>query len=137
MVICLMLFLVIASAANDVIAQPRTVRIPPQGRYGCLPPDVTLDTTVGARRVKLASSTRIVKETVRHRLDRIKARCKAGDLIDPKGQKIRFFRLEGCWGNPPADYLEILDRQKNELKVLKRNFRVIEIDCDSSGTMPL
>ncbi len=79
---------------------------------------------------------RLVKETVIHRLDKIGARCKSGKLVDPKGKEIRFYRLQGCWGNPPADYLEILEQQKTELTQLKKKFTVIEITCSQSGLMP-
>ena len=67
--------------------------------------------------------------TVRKRLSQLNARCRGGKLVTPAGRQIRFYRT-ACWGNPPADYLEILDRQKKELAQLKKKYTVIEIACD-------
>ena len=66
-------------------------------------------------------------------LAEIKARCVRGRLVDGKRRPIRFFRMTGCWGNPPADYQEILQRQQSELEELRKSFRVIELTCNPSG----
>ena len=133
----ILLFLAIAVSAMDATAQSKAGRVPPQTKYPCLSGDITPNTVVSAKRVQSAAGSRVVEETVQQRLDRIKARCRTGNLVDQKGRKIGFYKLEGCWGNPPADYLEILERQNNELRKMKRTFTVIEIQCDSSGLMPL
>jgi hypothetical protein len=105
-------------------------------KYGCLPPDIKPDTIVETKPIKSMVGIRYIKETVVQRLDKMKARCKAGKLVDPKGREIRFYQLQDCWGNPPADYLEIVERQQSELKELRKKFTVIEITCNPSGTMP-
>jgi len=95
----------------------------------CLPTDVKLDTVVSAT----SKNNKIVKETVKQRLNKLSVQCKAGKLIDRKKREIRFFWLQGCWGNPPADYQEILENQQKELLELKKKYTVIEITCNASG----
>jgi hypothetical protein len=36
-------------------------------------------------------------------------------------------------GNPPADYQEILQRQREELEKLKKQYTVIEMTCNPEG----
>ena len=67
--------------------------------------------------------------TVRETLVRLKARCKRGKLVTGSGREIRFYRLIGCWGNPPADYQEQFAQQSRELRRLKKKYTVIEIPC--------
>src|SRR5258706_1525068 len=74
----------------------------PQSFSACLPEaikpaDVVTSALVG-------SSNSVKKVTVEGKLIQLKASCKNGKLVDAAGREIRFFRLEGCWGNPPADY---------------------------------
>jgi len=57
------------------------------------------------------------------------ARCYRGKLVDRKLRQIRLFR-DACWGNPPADYLEIIEKQREELVALRKEYLVIEIVCD-------
>jgi hypothetical protein len=96
----------------------------------CLPDDVKPDEPVTTQTVKLSSGGEAVKEvTVEEKLIEMKARCKKGKLVDPAGKEIRFYRLTGCWGNPPADYEEILARQQRELEEMKKHYRVVEIEC--------
>jgi hypothetical protein len=54
-------------------------------------------------------------------------------LFDAHGREIYFYRLSGCWGNPPADYQEILARQREELSKLRKRYHVIEMTCSSAG----
>lgn len=105
-------------------------------KYSCLPPDLTLDTIVSAIVIETASGNKIEKETVRQRLDKLNAGCKAGKLFDGKGREIRFYRLRDCWGNPPPDYLSIVENQQKELRGLKKKYTVIEITCNPSGGLP-
>ena len=65
---------------------------------------------------------------------KLKARCFRRKLIDGRKREIRFFQLQGCWGNPPEDYLTILDTQKKEIARLKKRYTVIEMTCNSDGT---
>jgi hypothetical protein len=71
--------------------------------------------------------------TVQEKLASLKARCKRGKLVDGSGKQIYFFRLQGCWGNPPENYQEILDKQNRELLSLRKRYTVIEMTCNPSG----
>jgi len=83
----------------------------------CLPTGIALSDAVSARL------------TVEGKLIELQARCEQGRLVDVDGKEIRFYRLIGCWGNPPADYRERLDRQRTELEGLKAQYTVIEMSC--------
>jgi len=67
--------------------------------------------------------------TVEGRLIELQARCEHGRLVDVNGKEIRFYRLIGCWGNPPTDYRERLRQQRTELEGLKARYTVIEMTC--------
>ncbi|HXU39664.1 MAG TPA: hypothetical protein VN937_25145 [Blastocatellia bacterium] len=103
----------------------------PQSFSGCLPESIKPADVVTSRLVE--SSKAVKKVTVEEKLIQLKASCKNGRLVDAAGREIRFFRLEGCWGNPPADYQEILQRQSDELDRLKRHYTVIEMTCNADG----
>jgi len=139
----LLIFILIVGSAQTLSAQGKSKmkrkaakQVNNQSKYGCLPPDIKLDTVVSAIPVESASGNKIEKETVKQRLDKINAGCRAEKLVDGKGREIRFYRLQGCWGNPPPDYHEILENQQKELQELKRKYTVIEITCNPSGGMP-
>lgn len=76
---------------------------------------------------------KVVTVTVAQKLKALGARCRKGKLVDAKGTEIRFYQLVGCWGNPPDDYQEQLERQAKELAQLRQRYRVIEMSCNSSG----
>jgi hypothetical protein len=103
----------------------------PQSFSGCLPETIKPADVVTSRLV--GSSKTVKKVTVEQKLIQLKASCKNGKLVDAAGREIRFFRLEGCWGNPPADYQEILQRQSDELNQLKKHYTVIEMTCNPDG----
>jgi len=75
----------------------------------------------------------IKKTTVEQRLIELDARCDKGKLVDAAGKEIYFYRLKGCWGNPPPDYQEILQRQNEELEKLRKRYTVIEMTCNPEG----
>ncbi|HUR97103.1 MAG TPA: hypothetical protein VMZ26_03435 [Pyrinomonadaceae bacterium] len=108
----------------------------PPAKYGCLPRDIRPDTVTEVKKVAWRGGIRLIKETVGQRLDKMNARCKAGKLVDQKETEIRFHRLQGCWGNPPADYLEIMEGERKLLRDLRKKFTVIEITCNPSGFDP-
>jgi len=95
----------------------------------CLPEDVRLEEIVTAPQLKSATKAADKKVTVKEILSQLKAHCEKGKLIDGTGREIHFFRLIGCWGNPPEDYQEQLARQNEELQRLKKKYTVIEISC--------
>ena len=137
MKICFYLLLSIWLLAGAKINLAQSNAGPPEAtKYRCLPDEIKPDTAVEAKQIKWAGGTRLVKETVAQRLSTMNARCKAGKLLDRKGKEIRFYNVQGCWGNPPADYLEILEAEKRTLRDLRRKFTVIEITCNPSGLAP-
>ncbi len=100
----------------------------------CLPEDTKLTDIVSATIARPGAQSK--KTTVEQKLIAIKARCKNGKLVEEDGKEIRFYRLTGCWGNPPADYLEILARQSEEIEKLKKRYTVIEMTCNPDGAQP-
>lgn len=139
----LLIFILISGSGQTLLGQGKIrmnkkaakQTVVAQSKYGCLPADIQPDTIVSAALIPSAGN-KIQKETVKQRLDKMNARCKAGKLVDVKGREIRFYRLQGCWGNPPADYLEVMDNQQKELAELKKKYTVIELTCNPSGGMP-
>ena len=79
------------------------------------------------------SHGRVTKVTVNETLKRLQAHCRKRKLVDARGKEIYFYRLAGCWGNPPLDYQEILQRQSEELQKLRKHYHVIEMTCNPSG----
>ena len=71
--------------------------------------------------------------TVRDTLTHLNARCRAKKLVDRAGKEIRFYRLIGCWGNPPEDYVEQQARQTASLRQLRKKYTVVEIPCTNIG----
>jgi hypothetical protein len=103
------------------------------GRKACLPQGIKQTDVVSATLRKPGSRSQQI--TVEQKLREMRARCVRGKLVDGRGREIRFYRLQGCWGNPPADYQEILQHQAEELARLKRLYTVIEMTCNPSGEM--
>jgi hypothetical protein len=108
----------LAAALADDDAGPASWK-----NFSCLPKDVRADEAV--------SYTAKGKEslTVERKLVEMKARCRQGKLVDAKGREVRFFR-SSCWGNPPPDYLEIRQRENEELAKLKKRYAVIVFGCN-------
>jgi hypothetical protein len=97
----------------------------------CLPPDIKLSDVVDAANGQSAGSRNV---TVEQRLNDLKATCNGDNkLVDGNGKQIVFYRLTGCWGNPPENYQEILQKQRDEIDKLKQQYTVIEITCNPSG----
>jgi len=93
-----------------------------KSRFACLPKDVQLiDVVTYAKTTK-------GNVTVEKKLIQMKAQCRKGRLVDAKRREIRFFH-PSCWGNPPADYLEIQQRENAELQKLKAAYTVIVFGC--------
>jgi len=107
------------------------VLAPLQRFQTCLSAGIAATDVVSTQLVK--SSSTVKKTTVAQKLMELKARCKSGRLVDATGKQINFYRLEGCWGNPPPDYQEILERQDKELKKLRKRYTVIEMTCNPEG----
>jgi hypothetical protein len=101
--------------------------------YTCLN-DIKSDDVVSVRLITTKTGQQITKKTiVAQTLKNLKARCVHGKLLDRGGRQIRFYRLQGCWGNPPANYQEILERQRKDLADLKKKYTVVEMTCNPNG----
>jgi hypothetical protein len=95
----------------------------------CLPADIKLsdvvETTNGGSH----------KITAEEKLNALKATCNIDNkLVDGNGKQIVFYHLTGCWGYPPPNYQEILQKQRGEIDRLKQQYTVIEMTCNPSGT---
>ena len=125
---CLRLLCLVALMAGASLAT--------QGRsrwQECLPADVAADEVIAMEQF---GQNQIKKEvTVTSKLSQIGARCRRKRLVDARGKQIHFYRLTGCWGNPPENYQEILDNQQRELARLRKRYRVVEISCNPSGVL--
>lgn len=122
---------VAASAeANDNGASPSSLA-------KCLPPDIKLSDVVEAGRAREVNGRPAGSSpvTVEQKLHGLGATCNSANrLVDGTGKEIVFYHLTGCWGNPPADYQEILQKQREEIARLKQQKTVIEMTCNPSGT---
>ena len=106
-----------------------------QDPCACLPKDIQRTDVVS---VQMNGPGRVGKKvTVEQKLKAIKARCRKGKLVDAVGKPIYFYQLQGCWGNPPAEYQEILRAQQKELEKLRKTYHVIEMTCNPGGEMPM
>ena len=100
-----------------------------EGFANCMPKDVSLKGKISE---DLPDSQPESKKprTIEQKLIELKARCSNGKLVDKGGKEIRFVQLLGCWGNPPENYQEQLDKQQVEISKLKEKYTVIQISCD-------
>jgi hypothetical protein len=96
---------------------------PESNKYDCLSKEVQLDEVVSFGR-KPSDNV-----TVKKKLSELKARCHRKTLVDGANNEIRFFRVS-CWGNPPSDYLEIKQKEKEQFEKLKKDYTVIVIGCN-------
>jgi hypothetical protein len=92
-------------------------------RFNCLPKDLSPKEVVSYR----GRGKDVVN--VEKTLVKMNAKCRQGKLFDSKRQEIRFFRPQ-CWGKPPTDYLEIQQRENEELKKLRNLYTVIVFACN-------
>jgi hypothetical protein len=97
----------------------------------CLPEGIKATDIVSAQRIGPTGKIKTV--SVEDTLVSVKARCRRGKLVDESGKEIYFFRMTGCWGNPPPDYVDILQRQNEQLEKLRKRYTVIQITCNQTG----
>lgn len=120
----ILLVAIFSSATLRVSAEPQP--------YSCLPTSIKAEDVVRVVELPSSSGDVVIKKiTVADSLKSMKAKCSKGKLVDSRKKEIKFFRIEGCWGNPPEDYLEIQARQRRELADLKKKYTVIEISCNT------
>src|SRR5947207_10549028 len=121
----LLIALIALSTTSDGVTQASLAK--------CLPVDIKLSDVVEATSARYASgqASGVHKITVDDKLNELKATCSDDNkLVDGNGKQIMFYHLTGCWGNPPADYQEILQKQRDELQKLKQQYTVIEMTCN-------
>jgi hypothetical protein len=121
---------------NSPSANPETgaLSLPAKNPWPCLTKEFQPDDVVSATPSKGGTgSKKVVKITLGETLKSLRVRCRKGKLVDGAGKGIYVYRLQGCWGNPPEDYQEILQRQRNELESLRQRYHVIELTCNASG----
>jgi hypothetical protein len=101
----------------------------------CLPKDIKLSDIVSA--TLEADPQKSIKVTVEQKLKQFKARClpRQRKLVDARGKPITFYKLTGCWGNPPSNYQEILKQEREKIARLKLSHTVIEMTCNPSGAL--
>ena len=82
-------------------------------------------------------STLISKTTnVSQKLLSLNAKCTdTNKLMDGNGKEIYFYERTGCWGNPPVGYLDILEKQQDEINNLNKKYNVVEISCNTGGVL--
>ncbi len=114
---------------NGSAGKPLISRLPSREAIAeLLPPDIQLDTVADCG---FGGGNKI---TVEDELIRVKAHVgEDGKLQDAVGKPIQFFRLTGCWGNPPGNYQQILDEQNGRLEELRKTHTVITLTCNPSG----
>jgi hypothetical protein len=95
-------------------------------QFTCLPEGFTLTDIVAYRNGQNGKEENL---TIKDKLLELKAECRAGKLIDTNKKEIKFFRL-ACFGNPPADYEEIMQKQQEELRRLQQQYTVIILECN-------
>ena len=113
---------------NDGISQSSLAK--------CLPADIKLSDVVDATSTGYANGKPVGlhKVTVEQTLNELKATCNSDNkLVDGNGKQIIFYHLTGCWGNPPYNYQDILQKQRDEIDKLKQQYIVIEMTCNPSG----
>lgn len=101
----------------------------------CLPSGIKLDDVVSADISGYSNGQPVGlhKVTVEQKLTELNASCNNGKLVDSVGKEITFYHLTGCWGNPPYNYQEILQKQQDEINKLKEQYTVVEMTCNPSG----
>ena len=105
----------------------------PVSNDNCLPTGIQPTDVVSTQVASRGTHGKVVTVTVADKLRELKARCRKRKLVDARGREIRFYQLVGCWGNPPDDYQQQLERQAKELVKLRKRYRVIEMTCNPSG----
>ena len=101
---------------------------------GALPSVFAKCLPVGIKLSNIVEAVNGRKITVEQKLRELNATCDRGSqLSDGKGRPIAFYHLQGCWGYPPPNYQEIMQKQQREIERLKQRHAVIEMTCNPSG----
>jgi hypothetical protein len=95
-------------------------------QFACLPDTFDLGEIIAYRTMPNGKEVTI---KLKDKLVELRATCRDGKLVDRQKREIKLFRF-ACFGNPPADYDEIQQRQLQELSQLKKQYTVIIIECN-------
>ena len=102
----------------------------------CLPSDIKPADIVSASITGFTNGVQVgLKQiTVEQKLNELKAKCNSNnELIDSNLTPIAFYKLKSCWGVLPPNYEEILQKEKDDIDKLEKNYTVIEMTCNPSG----
>ena len=100
----------------------------------CLPEGVKLTSEILEQSAG-STSAKGRPKTVTSKLAELRARCKNKKLVTRTGKEIRIVQLIGCWGNPPEDYQEQMNRQRRSIEELRKKYVVIQIPCSRNKTI--
>ena len=100
----------------------------------CLPEGVKLTNEI-FEESDGSTSAKGKPKTVASKLAELSARCKNKKLFTRNGKEIRIVQLIGCWGNPPEDYQEQMNRQRRSIEELRKKYVVIQIPCSPNKTI--
>jgi hypothetical protein len=133
-VLCSSLWLPAGSTGAIMLGQPMNMaeeatadkRKTSGGQLPCLPDTFDLTEVIAYRTLPNGKE---VKTRLKDRLVELKATCRDGKLVDQQRREIKLFRF-ACFGNPPADYDEIQQKEQQELSQLKKHYTVILIQCN-------
>ena len=100
----------------------------------CLPEGVKLNSEI-LEESDGSTGAKGKPKTVASKLTELRARCKNRKLVTRNGKEIRIVQLIGCWGNPPEDYQEQMNRQQRDIEELRKKYVVIQIPCTSNKTI--
>ena len=100
----------------------------------CLPEGVKLNSEI-LEESGGSTSAKGRPKTVTSKLAELRARCKNKKLVTRTGKEIRIVQLIGCWGNPPEDYQEQMNRQRRSIEELRKKYVVIQIPCSRNKTI--
>jgi hypothetical protein len=88
--------------------------------FADLPDDIKLNSIVSYGKKNL---------TVQEKLIQLRAYSENGALVDGNKKEIRFYR-RACFGNPPHNYDEIRQREREEIARLQQSYTVIIMECN-------
>ena len=68
---------------------------------------------------------------ISEKLGELGAYCaKDKGIVDKNGRAVYIFYPRTCWGNPPLNYQEQIQNERNLLEKLEKSYTLIPIQCD-------
>jgi hypothetical protein len=128
-----MVILLLCFICSTSLTEAKTPKKPSKQSAGtksvaaCLPSETKLDDIV-------SRDTNNPPLTVAQKLKQMGASCNTKNkLVAKNGKPIYFYRLTGCWGNPPQNYQEILAEQRRKIAELEKTYEVVQMTCNPTG----